>query len=961
MRKEYKKNQKNLEKRTKRRRGWKIFRNSMMVVALLVLVALGGLVTYAYNTYKPMYDEMYIKSVKKLEGIHKDSFKERANSKIYDTDGKLMKKLSINDYYYVEYKNIPKQAEDALLSIEDVRFYAHKGVDYPSLARASVKLIQNNGEITQGGSTITQQLVKLRFLTLEKSYERKIQEVIIARELEKRFSKTQILEFYLNTINYGNGAYGIQSASKTYFRKNVNDLSLSQLAFLTGVPNNPSVYNPVTNYDNAISRRNVILSKMLEYGKISKEDYSKAINEKIKIKLKKKVYKEDSYAVSFVISSASTELMRENGFEFKYWFKTANERKKYKATYNEAFKEAEYEIRNGGYKIYSTIDTAQQDKLQSVVNRKLAGFTAKDMNSKLYKLQGSATTIDNETGDVIAIVGGRTQSDVHNTYNRAFLSSRQPGSSIKPLLVYTPSFEQGELAMNRYVDKKFKNGPNNVDMKFRGSMTIRDAVARSTNTVAYQLINKYTPRNMLTYLEKLEFRHLAPTDNTSSVALGGFTYGTNTYEMASAFSTLARGGQYIRTTGIDKIENAFGETIYKNKREGMKVYDSGTSYLMTDVLTGVFKKDFGTGKRFALKNMNAAAKTGTTNGYRDVWFAGYTPYYTTVTWIGYDTPQALPNTSSMYTGGIWKEYMTQLHKDKGLKNKAFKKSNRVKTAYVNPYTGEVSDSYRAGWTKQLVTSVYLEKKLEAKAKAEAEAKAKVEALAKKAAEEKAHKAKLRREELKRLNMTESDVKEEKEKAYALVAELQALRIATISDYKKTAAPLIESVGESLQDIKFSTTYKEVKQAYDAQVQRIKGELDTVKNQKIAEEQAEATRREERIRLKNLEAEQTKREQQAKDDAIAAKNAAAKEAERQAKELAEAEEAYRKAQEKLKQQQSQSSTPSTSNSTTTVPNKNTSTPSQQTKPVTPTVDTSPQDSVEDNEVETSIEDSEDDVE
>lgn len=901
MRKEYLANKKSLDKRAKRKRNWRIFRRIFGTFLLLLTVLVGGIMVYAYKEYKPLYDDMYKDAMSKLDGVNANSFKEKQNSVIYDTHGKVLKKLSIHDYHYIKYKQMSKSVEDALLSIEDVRFYEHNGVDFKSLGRASVSLLRNNGEITQGGSTITQQLVKLRFLSLEKTYSRKFEEIMIARELEKRFTKTQILEFYLNTINYGNGAYGIESAAYTYFGKSSSKLSLSQIAFLTGIPNNPSAYNPVTHYDNTIKRRDLILSKMLEYKKISQDEYSKAIKEKIKLHMKKKVYKEDSYAVSFIISSASKELMRKDGFQFKYWFNTESSRRKYLTKYNEAFKEAEYQIRNGGYKIYSTIDIKQQKSLQASVNSKLSGFTARNPKTGLYKLQASATSIDNKTGDVIAIVGGRTQSDVHNTFNRAFLASRQPGSTIKPLLVYLPAFERGVLASNVFNDRKVKNGPANADLHYRGSMTVREAVERSVNTIPYYLINKYQPRNLLAYLEKLEFESLAPTDDTTSVAIGGFTYGTNTFEMASGYSTIARGGQFIRSTGIKKIVNAYEETVYKNTHDGTKVYDSGTSYLMTDVLKGVLTKAHATGTAFKLHGMTAAAKTGTTNNYKDVWFSGYTPYYTTTVWVGYDSPQYIYNGHN-YPGAIWKDFMTKLHHDKHLKNKDFVKPDRIKTAYINPYTGDVSDTYKVGWKKQLVTAIYIEKRNEARAKEEAKRKAAAEALKRKKAEELAEKKRLRREELDRLGMTEEDVKVEKEKAYEELNKLIYLQLSSKSDYAKKAKPLIKEVGDALKDVKFSSTYNEVKKLYDQQVQRLFNDNEAIKNRAIEASRAQAAREEEKVRLKEAEVERIRREKAAKDAEIEAKKKAAQDARRQAEEMAKAEQELQNANADLQNKQ-----------------------------------------------------------
>lgn len=679
---------------------------------LIAMMTVGVLVV----KFKPMAVDIWNSANEKVASINEGTFKDKTETMIYDTNGKLIKEVAVNDYFYIENEKISQPIKDAVIAIEDVRFLEHQGFDFKAISRAFFELVKNNGHITQGGSTITQQLVKVQMLSLEKSYNRKIEEIIISTKLEKLYSKEEILEFYLNNINYGNGAYGIETASRTYFNKPSNELTLSEVAFLTAIPNNPSVYNPVRNMDNTLERRNLILSQMKTYGFIKEEDYQQALAQEIVLNMPKKEHEPDTYEVSFAISSATKILMENEGFKFKYWFDTDAERDKYWEEYNDLFLQLNKKIRNGGYKIYTTIDMAKQAELQKSINNKLAGYKGKNKETGLYNLQSSGVMMDNETGDVLAIVGGREQSDIANTFNRAYLSYRQPGSTIKPIVAYTPAFEKGKLASSVMVDKPIKNGPQNVDSRFRGNVTLRKAVEQSYNTIPFQLLINYGAKNMVSYLSKLEFSNLVPEDANPIVAVGGFTYGTNTLEMAGAYSTIARNGEYIKPTGIKKMIDVTNTVIYENKHKKKRVFDAGSAYLMTDVLKGVITN--GTGKGSAIPNIATAGKTGTTNDYKDVWFAGYTPYYTTVVWVGEDIPKRLTDTE--LAKEIWTDFMLKSHK--GLKEKDFKMPDRISYMYVHPRTGEVDKKDGRGWWRlELVPEIYYE--LQEKRKAEARAKA----------------------------------------------------------------------------------------------------------------------------------------------------------------------------------------------------------------------------------------------
>ncbi|MFO7317298.1 MAG: transglycosylase domain-containing protein [Bacilli bacterium] len=673
---------------------------SLLGTALFILIALIIALTYKDDVLSMMNE-----ASEKVENTTENTFKNKEETVIFDRDGNVIATVAPHDYDYIEIENVPKTVQDATIAIEDIRFYEHKGYDLKAILRAGVELVKNKGAITQGGSTITQQLVKLEFLSLEKTYKRKIMEILIAAKLEKKFDKEQILEFYLNNINYANGAYGIETAAKTYFNKSVKDLTLSEIAFLTAIPNNPSKYNPVHHMENTLKRRDLILKKMLEYEMIDEKQYSKAISEEIKLNMPEKIMEPETYEVSFALSSAAKIMMEKEGFKFQYWFDSHAEREKYMKDYNERFLEWNQKIRNGGYEIYTTIDSQKQKLLQETINTHLAPFTSKNPETGIFEMQGSAVTIENKTGDVLAIVGGRTQEDVPNSYNRAFLSYRQPGSTIKPIIVYTPVFQGNRLASSVMNDQKMDNGPQNATGTYAGYMTLREAVARSVNTIPYQLGMEMGPKKMLAYLRKMEFSGLVPEDDHVGIAYGGFTYGTNTLEMASAYATLANDGNFIKPTGIEKIVDiVHDEVLYQNERKTKKIYDAGAANLMLEILKDVVNQPNGTAYGFGLSGMTTAAKTGTTNDYHDKWFAGVTPYHSTVVWTGYDIPKPMgPNYDP--SRHIWKEYSEQIHK--GLKDIGFSQK-RLAWMYKNPSTGEVSKEARSGWIKELVPEIFYE-------------------------------------------------------------------------------------------------------------------------------------------------------------------------------------------------------------------------------------------------------------
>lgn len=590
----------------------------------------------------------------------KDSFRQSETSLVYDTNMELISVLrGEKDVYYIPYENIPGLFKEAMIAIEDKQFLTHSGVDLKANVRAIASLIKNKGDITQGASTITQQLARNIFLSNEVSYERKLKEIFIALEIEKKYGKNLIMEFYLNNIYFANGYYGIGAASNGYFSKEVSELSLSEIAFLCAIPNNPTIYNPLVDKENTISRRDRILNQMYEDGVIGLEDFNTAVSEEIELKATK--VDKHNYVETFVFYSATRALMEKEGFVFRNEFTSEEDKKNYESSYNELYNRIQKSIYHEGYRIYTSIDLEKQNKLQETVDETLKNFDEVN-DENIYALQGAAVSIDNSNGKVAAIVGGRYQETIGYTLNRGYQSFRQPGSAIKPLIIYTPIFERGYYPDNMVLDEKFKGGPTNSNNVYSGEITISKAVESSKNTIAWKLFEELTPKIGLSYLLNMNFSKIVSSDYYPAASLGGFTIGVSPLEITAAFATIENDGIYREPTCIVEITDAGGNVIVGDNKIEKRIYDVNASRMMTSVLTGVMKN--GTGKGLGVNGMPSAGKTGTTNDKKDGWFVGFTPYYTTGVWVGYDTPRTMNDLSgATYPGRIWRDYMNSIHTD----------------------------------------------------------------------------------------------------------------------------------------------------------------------------------------------------------------------------------------------------------------------------------------------------------
>ena len=652
--------------------------NSIKVIIILVLLAALVAGIRLYQKYADPVLDLRARAKAIAATSTEEDFKSALTSVVYDANGEKISSLrSEKASYYLTYEELPKWAVDVMLVTEDKKFYSHEGVDLLANVRALYYLIKNKGEITQGGSTITQQLARNIYLTNEVSYERKLVEVFLAWELEKLYSKNEILEFYFNNIYFGNGYYGIQAAAYGYFGRSVKDLSLSETVFICAIPNNPSLYDPLVRMDKTLERRDRMLKQMLEDGKITQAEHDAAVAEEIV--LGKASVTRHNYVETYVYYCAIRTLMEEDGFIFRTEFTGDVDKAAYEERYEASYSYWQQKLYTGGYRIYTSIDLDKQAILQEAVNEGTASFTEVSEDG-IYKLQASAVCIDNETGYVVAIVGGREQEYVGYTLNRAYQSFRQPGSSVKPLIIYTPWFERGLTPDTMVLDEKFEGGPKNSG-SYLGEITVRIALEQSKNTVAWKLFSELTPKTGLDYLLRMKFRRIVATDYVPAASLGGLTYGVSALEMASAYATLVNDGVFRSPTCILRITDIDGHEVVGDTIKKTRIYEQNAARMATDVLKGVMT--VGTARKNNLENAIAAGKTGTADDRKDGWFVGYTAYYTTAVWVGCDLPEEIEDLSgSTYPLSIWKSYMDTIHA--GLPMVDFEAYEPVQGTYVAP-------------------------------------------------------------------------------------------------------------------------------------------------------------------------------------------------------------------------------------------------------------------------------------
>lgn len=608
-----------------------------------------------------------------IESSSDSDFHINEGSVIYDNKGNVLANLYDTSFNtYLNYEDIPKNVVNAFIAIEDRTFWTNSGVDYKGIIRVGYRYLLTKGDEAHGASTMTQQLARSIYLTREQSMSRKIKEIFLSQGLTKKYSKEKIMEYYVNTCNYGNGIYGIEGASQAYFNKSASELTLAEAAYLAAIPNRPSYYNPWDCIDNAIPRQQKILGDMMQLGFITTSEYEEAMKQKIELKDKEFVY--NDYLSTYAIDCAVRYLMQLDNYEFRYEFNDMDDYSSYQSQYNEDYNVYKQKLYTGGYRIYTSLDKTVYNKLQTIVNDVLATYNNEKTEDGKFALQGAMTVIDNKTHKVVALVGGRSQESDSKVYsfNRAYQAYRQPGSSIKPVIVYTPALANGWTpdTIVHNIDVSVAKKPGVDAQSLSGvSMTLRSAVEQSKNGVAWQIFDALGARNELKYLQKQRFRNICPNDYNNAASLGGLTYGVSTVEMASAYETISNNGTYYEPTCIVKFLDKNDKDIYEKTKPVKDVYTKSATKQMRDICSGVLT--VGTAKNlqwYSKSDMPAFAKTGTTNSSKDIWFCGSTPYYSVSVYVGFDTPRAMYGVyGSSYSGAIWKDAMLYLTKDKKVK------------------------------------------------------------------------------------------------------------------------------------------------------------------------------------------------------------------------------------------------------------------------------------------------------
>ncbi len=570
----------------------KIFK-SILIVSLLVAALLAGMFIYAYNSVDT--------DVEKLVKYTPDT-----SSEILDRNGKRIAYIFKKRHrLYATYNEIPVYIVEGLIAMEDTKFFEHNGINPDAIARAVLKDIKAR-KFVEGGSTITQQLIKNMFLSRKKKLSRKLKEMILALKLEKKLSKEQILERYLNEIAYGNNYLGVKTAAEGYFRKDLSQLTLKESAMLVGIPNAPSYYNPLRHYERTIKRANLILRRLRNLGWITKTEYEEAKKERPKVYKTSLTQNVAPYIVDEVVRRLSKKFP---------------------------------DLKTAGYKIYTTIDLDKQKIAREAVRKgRKAVIDKTHEDSNKSDMNGAMVVVQNNTGDILALVGGVDYKK--SSFNRATMTKRQPGSSFKPF-VYQTALDYGYNPATKLTDlartfKYTKNGktvtwtPQNYERNFEGFIPLREALVESRNLATVNLVYDLGLQKIRSRLALLGVKNIP---NNLSISLGNLAL--SPLKMAQIYTVFSNKGHMIEPRLVSKVVSKYNSVIYETKpKEIANFTKPEQAYLMTSILEDVIKR--GTGKKAKVEGLELAGKTGTTNNYIDAWFCGYSPTITTIVWYGRD-------------------------------------------------------------------------------------------------------------------------------------------------------------------------------------------------------------------------------------------------------------------------------------------------------------------------------------
>ena len=607
------------------------------------------------------------------------------NSVIQDTDGKIIAKLgSERKTKPISSNEIPKDLKNAYVAIEDERFYNHHGVDIKRTASAIGSYIIHFGSSSFGGSTITQQLVKNLTGDSTDSITRKVKEWWKAWQLETCISKEEIIDTYLNIIYVGPSIYGVEAGSNYYFSKSANELTLEECAFLAGINHSPNTYNPFSDKsDNEkISKRTkTVLSKMKELKYIDDDEYNKAIENVEKgLKFKKGEVTSDNSVYSYHTDALIPEITKDISEK-----------------YNISDTFATNYINMAGLTICSTQDSKIQSETENECKKKMYILSSK--NGKDTS-QAAMVIIDHKTGYVLGCTGGLGEKTESLCFNRATQSVRQTGSAIKPIAVLAPAIDKRIITASSIFDdteQDFENQYHPTDYSASlGKITVRRAVESSQNIPFVEIMEKLKPKNSIKYLKKMGVTTLTEKDNSLPLSLGGLEKGISPLQMAGAYSTIANGGIYIEPVFYSKIERKNGSILVKPNQTKRRVFSKDVAYILKEILTQPVLGENGTATYCKISGVDVAAKTGTTDENYDRWLCGFTPYYTAVTWFGYDQNESIEFNQRNPAGLIWANVMSRIHS--GLNSAKFDKPNTVLSYAVCAETGkrattECTDTY----------------------------------------------------------------------------------------------------------------------------------------------------------------------------------------------------------------------------------------------------------------------------
>lgn len=544
---------------------------------------------------------------------------------LYDANNAIFSEEYTEWSQPLQLDEIPEVVKAIFIFSEDESFYDHIGFDVSAIARAFIAN-SNEQSIQQGGSTITQQLVRMRYLSVDKTYERKLMELFYAHELEKAYSKEQILEMYLNDMYFSNQVYGIGAAATYYFDRPLEKLTIAEMAFIAAIPNNPSLYDPLQNFGNTKARQERLLDKLAEHQLLTAQETAMHKKQPIELAVKTKIQQYPSYS-TYVLQELKWLIGEQTGYNQQITSTTDKMEKEFLQL--ELQKKIDTLLQQGIH-IYTALQPDKQQQDEAAIN---------DILSR-SDLQASATVINNETREIVSIFGGKNyqKHDLH----RAFQSPRQPGSAFKPISVFAPYFETTTATKNSIVSgAQYCVGnfcPENYGGIWYGNITIARAFQDSINTAAVRLYNTIGVDTAFSYIDRFQFRSIIDKDRSYASALGGLTYGVTSLELADAYSSFID-GFYAPARSIRKVTNLQGETLYIWPREREEIWSASTVNTMRDLLNKVITT--GTGKGLSSNSGYLGAKTGTTNQFKDYWVAGLTNDYTAAVWIGYDTPRSM--------------------------------------------------------------------------------------------------------------------------------------------------------------------------------------------------------------------------------------------------------------------------------------------------------------------------------